>query len=86
MGCKEGGEKEKGEEAENWKSYLNLQSQSDKHTGSYVTLNRSGLYFNHNESCLERVCCLLVASQVLVECKLKQGIMHSNLSPRLEEI
>lgn len=34
-------------------------SQANRQT--YVTLNRPRLFFNHNESCLERACCLLVA-------------------------
>lgn len=50
------------------RAIFDLHSQSGKRTGSYVTLNRPGLSSNHNESCLERVCCLLAAYQVFAEC------------------
>lgn len=48
------------------RAIFDLQSQSGKQT--YVTLNRPGLSSNHNESCFERVCCLLAACQVFAEC------------------
>lgn len=56
MECKgRGREKEDREKAEPEKAIFNSWVSQN-----CVTLNRPGLYSNHNESCLERVCCLLV--------------------------
>lgn len=51
-------------EMESRKPIFNLWIQTD----SYIILNRPGLYSNHNESSLERVCRLLAADQVFTEC------------------